>query len=71
MKQVIDLRPVYHRREDRIRARVILCWLALLLIRVTENTSRQALEQDPRRAAAPARRPPGPATPRPSARPPT
>ncbi len=39
MKQVIDLRPVYHRREDRIRAHVILCWLALLLIRVTENTA--------------------------------
>ena len=41
MKQVIDLRPVYHRREDRIRARVILCWLALLLIRVAENTADQ------------------------------
>ena len=39
MKQVIDLRPVYHRRENRIRAHVILCWLALLLIRVTENTT--------------------------------
>jgi len=39
MKQVLDLRPVYHRREDRIRAHVILCWLALLLIRVTENTA--------------------------------
>jgi Transposase DDE domain len=38
MKQVIDLRPVYHRREDRIRAHVILCWLALLLTRITENT---------------------------------
>jgi len=37
MKQVLDLRPVYHRREDRIRAHVILCWLALLLIRVAEN----------------------------------
>jgi Transposase DDE domain len=41
MKQVIDLRPVYHRREDRIRAHVILCWLALLLIRVIENTAGQ------------------------------
>ena len=41
MKQVIDLRPVYHRREDRIRAHVILCWLALLLIRVTENATGQ------------------------------
>jgi hypothetical protein len=39
MKQVLDLRPVYHRREDRIRAHVLLCWLALLLIRVAENTS--------------------------------
>jgi len=41
MKQVIDLRPVFHRREDRIRAHVILCWLALLLIRVAENTAGQ------------------------------
>jgi transposase len=41
MKQVIDLRPVFHRREDRIRAHVILCWLALLLIRVAESTAGQ------------------------------
>jgi Transposase DDE domain len=39
MKQVIDLRPVYHRKEERIRAHVILCWLALLLMRVAENTA--------------------------------
>jgi transposase len=38
MKQVIDLRPVYHRLEQRIRAHVILCWLALLLIRIAETT---------------------------------
>jgi hypothetical protein len=37
MKQVIDLRPVYHRKEERIRAHVILCWLALLLARIAEN----------------------------------
>jgi len=37
MKQVIDLRPVYHRKEERIRAHVILCWLALLLARAAEN----------------------------------
>src|SRR5208337_2784137 len=30
IKQVIDLRRACHRREDRIRAHVILCWLALL-----------------------------------------
>ena len=40
MKQVIDLRPVYHRKEERIRAHVILCWLALLLIRIAETTAR-------------------------------
>jgi hypothetical protein len=39
MKQVIDLRPVYHRLEQRIRAHVILCWLALLLIRIAETTT--------------------------------
>ena len=38
-KQILDLRPVYHRREDRIRAHVLLCWLALLLIRVAETTA--------------------------------
>jgi len=30
----LGLRPVYHHREDRIRAHIQLCWLALLLIRV-------------------------------------
>ena len=39
MKQIIDLRPVYHRLEDRIRAHVLLCWLALLLIRIVETTT--------------------------------
>jgi len=37
MKHIIDLRPVYHRTEERIRAHVVLCWLALLLMRVAEN----------------------------------
>jgi Transposase DDE domain len=41
MKSVLDLRPVYHRLEERIRAHVILCWLALLLIRVAENHTGQ------------------------------
>ncbi len=31
------MRPVYHRREDRIEAHVQLCWLALLLLRVAET----------------------------------
>jgi hypothetical protein len=41
MKQILDMRPIYHRREDRIRAHVLLCWLALLLIRAAETTSGQ------------------------------
>lgn len=42
LKQTLELRPVYHRLEDRIRAHVLLCWLGLLLIRVAETrTGRQ------------------------------
>ena len=37
MKHTLDLRPVYHRLEDRIRAHVLLCWLALLLTRIAET----------------------------------
>jgi len=37
MKTHLDLRPVHHRKEERIRAHVLLCWLALLLIRIAEN----------------------------------
>ena len=39
MKGALKLRPVYHYREDRIRAHVQLCWLALLLIRVAETAA--------------------------------
>jgi hypothetical protein len=39
LKSSLGLRPVHHRREDRIRGHVQLCWLALLLIRVIENTT--------------------------------
>jgi hypothetical protein len=38
MKQVLDLRPVYHRKEEHIRAHVLLCWLALLLTRTIETS---------------------------------
>jgi hypothetical protein len=33
--------PVYHWLEERIRAHVLLCWLALLLVRVAENQAGQ------------------------------
>ena len=36
LKGTILLRPVYHRREDRIRAHVLICFLALVIIRVCE-----------------------------------
>lgn len=39
MKSTLDLRPVYHRLEHRIRAHVTLCWLALLLIRLVETAT--------------------------------
>ena len=38
LKSTIDLRPVYHHRQDRIRAHLQLQWLALLLLRVAETT---------------------------------
>ena len=37
LKSTVELRPVFHRIEPRIRAHVLLCWLALLLIRVAER----------------------------------
>ena len=39
MKGALGLRLVFHYRQDRIRGHVQLCWLALLLIRVAENTT--------------------------------
>jgi hypothetical protein len=42
MQSILDVRRVYHRLEERLRAHVVLCWLALLLIRVAENQAGQA-----------------------------
>jgi hypothetical protein len=39
MKTTLDLRPVHHRKEQRIRAHVLLCWLALLLVRLAEQAA--------------------------------
>ena len=39
MKSTLMLRPVFHRLEPRIRAHVLICWLALLLVRVAENNT--------------------------------
>ena len=45
LKTTLELRPVYHRLEERIRAHVILCWLALLLVRVAETTTGRTWHQ--------------------------
>ena len=37
MKHLIDIRPVRHRLDERIRAHVLLCWLGMLLIRIAEQ----------------------------------
>jgi len=41
LKSQLLLRPVFHRLEHRIRAHVLLCWLALLLTRVAERGCEQ------------------------------
>ena len=39
LKLYLDLRPIYHQLEDRIRAHVLLCWLALLVTRIAETAT--------------------------------
>lgn len=45
LKGTLDLRPIYHRLEDRIHAHVLLCWLALLLVRVIETETGRTWER--------------------------
>jgi hypothetical protein len=39
LKTTLELRPVFHRLEHRIQAHVVVCWLALLLIRIAERAT--------------------------------
>ena len=41
LKGILELRPVFHRLEHRIRAHILICWLALLLVRVAERQTGQ------------------------------
>jgi hypothetical protein len=41
LKTTLELRPVFHRLEHRIRAHVLIAWLALLLIRIAERQTNQ------------------------------
>ena len=36
LKITLELRPVYHRKNGRIRAHVLICFLALVLVRICE-----------------------------------
>jgi transposase len=36
LKSTLCLRPVYHSKDDRIRSHVLICWLALLVVRIAE-----------------------------------
>jgi transposase len=37
LKTTLSLRPIYHCKDERIRSHVLLCWLALLLVRIAET----------------------------------
>lgn len=39
LKTTLRLRPMYHRLEERIRAHILISWLALLLVRIIEVQS--------------------------------
>jgi transposase len=45
LKHDLDLRPMYHRLEQRLGSHVLLCWLALLLVRVAENRTEETWGQ--------------------------
>ena len=45
LKSTLDLPPVYHRLEERIRAHVLICWLALLLVRIAERATGDTWEK--------------------------
>jgi len=37
LKSTLELRPIYHRKDERIKAHVLLCFLALVLARIAEG----------------------------------
>jgi transposase len=45
LKTTLDLRPLYHRKDERIEAHVLLCFLALLLVRLAEKQTGQTWDQ--------------------------
>ena len=39
LKTTLDLRPNYHTKHERIRCHIFLCFIALVLVRMTENAT--------------------------------
>jgi len=37
LKTTLELRPLFHRKDERIKSHVLLCYLALLLVRISER----------------------------------
>lgn len=42
LKGTLRIRSVFHRLDERIRAHVLICWLALLLVRIAERESKNS-----------------------------
>lgn len=42
LKGTLRIRPVFHRLTERIRAHVLICWLALLLVRIAEREAEES-----------------------------
>ena len=38
LKHVVEIRPVYHHLDDRIRAHVLICFIAMVLVRFAERS---------------------------------
>jgi len=41
LKNTLEPRPLYHHKDERIRAHVLLCFLSLLLVRIAERQTGQ------------------------------
>lgn len=39
LKSTLELRPIYHRKEEQIKSHVLLCFLALVLVRILERNT--------------------------------
>ena len=45
LKTTLELRPLYHRKDERIKAHVLLCFLSLFLVRIAELQTGQTWDQ--------------------------